>query len=91
MSDQSSPASGTNRLVPVERPKPATTPIMVGIVGLVLGALISMGGEDSSLIIGGLIALASTVFLLVGIYRVVGAIDDLAMDRYQQTRFRVEK
>lgn len=91
MSDQSSPATGTNRLVPAERPKPATTPIMVGVVGLVIGAFISMGGEDSSLVIGGLIALAATAFLLIGIYRVVGAIDDLAMDRYQQARFRVEK
>lgn len=91
MSDQSSSSTGTNRLVPLERPKPAVMPIMVGIVGLVLGAFISMGGEDSSRVIGGLVILAATAFLLVGIYRVVGAIDDLAMDRYQQTRFRVEK
>lgn len=92
MSDKIEPTIGGGRLVPVERPKPAVTSIMVGVVGLILGAFIAMGGdEDSSVMLGGLITLVATCFLLVGIYRVVGAIDDLAADRYEQTRFRVKK
>lgn len=106
MSDQGKSTTkhaGGGQLTPIAAPRAAAPMIMFGIVGgFISMIMIAIGITQNAdayfddpgtplIGFGAIIGIAATVWLLIGIYRVVSSIDTLIADRHELTRFRAEK
>lgn len=76
-----------DRQTPMERPQPAAQLVIVGAVFAGLSTVLAIAGLIPLFPL--LAGLAAFICWVLAAYRVAAAIDQLALQRYEKSRFRV--